>query len=1237
MENDLYLKLYELRESIKQADTSGRMPLVCNDKALQEIARLKPKHKEDLLCISGLGKTFVDKYGDIFMEVLTDLHDSTIKNNVLTPSVKETLKNLENRLININKRNRLLYMPKITPNFSYDLVKAAEKNGNLKNVRLSQFIREFDSAKRFIINEVNGETVDFSSIESDYKKISNLLREVSRSKRESGENELYIAYPFVIGKIAGENFDVRAPLALFPVEVIREGGTVCLKMDTSKDVLYNSSFILTISKFSASNAEMPNIILEEVQSKFVEQVTTFYGENGITIIDKKEGLQQFIDYTAATFPKFQGGEFYLQENAVLGKFSTYSSALQKDFKSIRENSQINELLNNLLQRYEDIDIYSDSEERGEPLTTDFSREKSLNFINDLNISQECAIHNINMGNSLVIQGPPGTGKSQTITSMIADFVNKGKNVLMVSQKKAALDVIYSRLGKLSKYALIISDVKDKDNFYEQLENILSAGESEAYSDEEFNHISDTIDADLERLTAIADSLYYDLQFGTGVNKIYEEGAKHNFNYEDVERVNAFSHNIPLDLYKIGYENAKKYSSYFSKSEACNFSKTYYDIFNKFPYIAAVKPHDKIQILSAIKDADTIVDLYCQEKSKGFFRKIFSGHKVKKAVKKYLKAHFDHFNKKELKALSKNPVELYNCMESFIEFDRVRGRFNSIDEDAKLYFGAIYNVYLQLGDLDKVVSDMVKYFAYYYINEFENNNREIVLAIDNFDLIVGEISQMLDAKKEVTKKRLKHFLVSSSLKNIGASKRSNDMQRIIESKRKWNIARFLNKFSFELMNGVKIWLLTPEIVSEILPLENGMFDLLVFDEASQIYIEKGVPGIARAKKVVITGDHKQLRPSSLGFGRIGNDEDEEELNAALEEESLLDLARFKYPEVLLNYHYRSKYEELIAFSNYAFYKGRLNVSPNTMSPSSPPIQVHYIENGLWDDRKNAAEAEKVVGIIRNFLFNNNDKETMGVITFNSSQRDLILDKLDALCMSDSEFSGRYLAECNRKDNGEDVGLFVKNIENVQGDERDNIVFSLAYAKNTGGKLVRNFGWLNQSGGENRLNVAISRAKKHIEIVTSIYPEDLKVTDLANDGPRILKKYLEYAYFISAGDGDSAKEVLYSFVANPTRTMDNLDSFVGDVEKELLEAGLDVTRSFGMGSYKIDLAVKVNGKYVLGVECDSVLYKNNCARERDVHRKRYLQARGWKLFRVWSSEWWKNSKAVIADICAKCENK
>ena len=242
------------------------------------------------------------------------------------------------------------------------------------------------------------------------------------------------------------------------------------------------------------------------------------------------------------------------------------------------------------------------------------------------------------------------------------------------------------------------------------------------------------------------------------------------------------------------------------------------------------------------------------------------------------------------------------------------------------------------------------------------------------------------------------------------------------------------------------------------------------------------------------------------------------------------------------------------------------------------------------------------------------------------------------LKDAKFASQIRAEMARKDNGEDTGLFIKNIESVQGDERDVIVFSIGYAKNSAGRLVHNFGWLNQRGGENRLNVAISRAKKKIHIVTSFLPSELHLDDAKNEGPRILKRYLEYAFAISNGDKEDAERILRSFGETYGIVPAAIETEYAQMVADALRArGYEIDTQVGIGGYRIDIAVKKDGRYVLGIECDGKIYATPAsARERDYHRQKYLEARGWCIKRIWSMDWWRDSEAEINKICALIES-
>ena len=337
-----------------------------------------------------------------------------------------------------------------------------------------------------------------------------------------------------------------------------------------------------------------------------------------------------------------------------------------------------------------------------------------------------------------------------------------------------------------------------------------------------------------------------------------------------------------------------------------------------------------------------------------------------------------------------------------------------------------------------------------------------------------------------------------------------------------------------------------------------------------------------------------------------------------------------------FHYRSRAEELINFSNHAFYGGKLKTVPNKRDLSkTPPIKRVFVENGNWRNRANHEEALEVVKLIKEILKTRKNNETIGVITFNITQKDTIEDLLEVEMLKNPEFNIQLTAEQNRTIDEEDISLFVKNIENVQGDERDIIIFSTGYAKDERGRLASRFGSLSQDGGENRLNVAISRAKKQVYVVTSFEPEELNVETVKNRGPKLFKQYLQYARYVSKGELEQAKTFL-SEISKVTGVQ-NGDHFDSDFEIEVCDAvrdmGYTVLTQVGASGYKIDLVVydDKTSRYVLGIECDGATYHSSkSAKENDIYRQKFLESRGWKIFRIWSTDWWADRKKILSDL-------
>lgn len=408
------------------------------------------------------------------------------------------------------------------------------------------------------------------------------------------------------------------------------------------------------------------------------------------------------------------------------------------------------------------------------------------------------------------------------------------------------------------------------------------------------------------------------------------------------------------------------------------------------------------------------------------------------------------------------------------------------------------------------------------------------------------------------------------------------------------------------------LMSPLSVAQYFETGHHIFDLVVFDEASQIPVWDAVGAIARGKQLVVVGDPKQLPPTNF-FNRT--DDDSEVGEDSVEDlESILDecLGAGLYT-LSLNWHYRSRHESLITFSNVNYYGSRLITFP---SPVTEDIAVRFEKvPGIYDrggSRTNRAEAEAIVEWIeRHFLDSRNNMQSLGIVTFNQTQQSLIDTLLDARRRQNPALD-RAIAQTKHEP------LFVKNLENVQGDERDVIYFSITYGADASGRMTMNFGPLNNDGGHRRLNVAVSRARERVIIFSSLLPDQIDLSRVRAKGVQDLKSYLEFAI-----RGPRAL-VEQSF---PTgREPDS--PFEESVIRALREKGWIVHSQVGCSGYRIDMAVVdpcAPGRYLLGIECDGRTYHSGAtARDRDRLRQMILEGLGWQLHRIWSTDWWIDPK-------------
>lgn len=409
---------------------------------------------------------------------------------------------------------------------------------------------------------------------------------------------------------------------------------------------------------------------------------------------------------------------------------------------------------------------------------------------------------------------------------------------------------------------------------------------------------------------------------------------------------------------------------------------------------------------------------------------------------------------------------------------------------------------------------------------------------------------------------------------------------------------------------------PQAVAQFLEPGAVKFDMVVMDEASQLKPEVAIGAIARGKQLIVVGDPKQLPPTSF-FDRLSLTEDDGEDDgqqaAALLSQNILDvcLGHFR-PVRTLRWHYRSRHESLIAFSNHHFYKN-LIILPSPY-PKAKLLGVHYryVPNGIYQDQINVTEAKHVTDAVIDHMLHH-PENSLGVVTLNLKQRDLIEELLDQRFRDlpqTEEYRNRWEQES--------MGFFVKNLETVQGDERDVIFISTTFGKVPGTNVVRqNFGPISRPDGWRRLNVLFTRARNAIQIFTSMRPEDVIVDDNTPQGTRTLRDYLEYARS--------------GILADMTSTGGEAESdFELAVAEVLRNHGFEVEPQLGIAGFRIDIAVKhpsYPSAYLAAIECDGATYHSGLSvRDRDRIRQEILESLGWegRIWRIWSTDWFRDPR-------------
>ena len=479
----------------------------------------------------------------------------------------------------------------------------------------------------------------------------------------------------------------------------------------------------------------------------------------------------------------------------------------------------------------------------------------------------------------------------------------------------------------------------------------------------------------------------------------------------------------------------------------------------------------------------------------------------------------------------------------------------------------------------------------------------------------------------------------------------------------SIRELSEKESGPVLKALKpVWLMSPYSVSDSLPLDENHFDVVIFDEASQITLEEGVPALYRSQQTIIVGDEKQMPPTDFFGSRTDDPEDldkkeepEDGERLTIDADSLLAQGARKLESTLLSWHYRSHSETLISFSNHAFYEGGLLTIPDKAihHRAKDPILVtgardagmgadslfdrsisfHLLTGSVYEKRTNPAEATYIAGIVRELL-RRRVQESIGIVAFSLEQEHAIEDALENLAAEDAAFA-RLLEEAyNRTENDQFVGLIVKNLENIQGDERDIILISVCYGPDRRGRMVMNFGPVNRKGGEKRLNVLFSRARKHMAVVSSI--QHHQITNEYNEGANYLRRFLHYAEHVSSGRMTAARAILDGLIDHQSAHESRMTPTLvrEQLKDQLLALGYEAEGPVGQSDFKCSLAVKKKGEeeeYALGILIDDAdHYRNENRIEQYYLKPALLRSFGWKLLPVYAKDWLHQPQKVMEQI-------
>ncbi len=1104
----------------------------------------------------------------------------------------------------------------------------------------------------------------YADTESLEQQLKNIARQAKTNLEENGATSLFMTIGLLHWQDEEEpenqkgwrrrrtKTDHAAPIMLLPVEIVqRQGGTGYSIHVTEDPLIFNITlFELLKQRFGIDMRNVLNL------------AATDGGQND-QAIDNDVALTIKKAFATIRLALADRQGWNVHEGCTLGLYSFLKFVMWNDIHQYAEQMQESPVVKSLIEGKLLIDDVPDADAR--QLDTTLA-PKDFALPIDVDSSQLEAIADAGEGKSFLLYGPPGTGKSQTITNMVANALYKGKHVLFVAQKMAALDVVQNRLERigLDPFCLELhSNKATKSHVLHQFDQTLQIAEAMA-GNPGFEKMSDALFARRKELIGYMESLHrrqpdgrslYDCIHGYMSTEGEEIAVPLPLAMKmDESTLDAVCGNVemldavfrltghPADHALLGLEpysaSAEAHTSLFSALDnlaelvgvqgyaypaesalahqyPANLKALYLGVEQSFFLLRSFRRNNLLKELrmkdpslqwdqipaicqrmeqaarlqAVMREVDALAHVDWPADRGALLQKIEQWKAARLHVKGWCQWTL---RRKDLADKGLEPVLAWMMArhasgsvtaQAFRKgvYHQLAMNIIATDEQLSLFNGMIFDDTIQ------------RYRA--MAKDFQQLTRdEIRLRLSQRVARLLEPTQSGVVKEELT------FLK----KNIANHGRGVSIRHI------------LTRIQHILPDLCPCMLMSPLSVAQYIALDEdkSLMDLVIFDEASQIPTSEAVGAIARGKAVVIVGDPRQMPPTAFFQAQaVGEDEAEyDDMDSILD-----DCIALSMPSHYLTWHYRSRHESLISFSNANYYDGKLMTFPSSDDRAS---HVEFVAvEGTYDkgaSRSNRKEAEAIVDeIVRHYSDATSARMSLGVISFSKVQQTLIEDLLQ------ERIKGHIALE-KQMNEGEEP-LFIKNLENVQGDERDVILFSVGYGPDKNGNVSMNFGPLNISGGERRLNVAVSRARQRMKVFSTMHADQIDLSRTQALGVKGLKNFL---YFAEHGYQPE--------LASQQRG----EGFAGGLPELIAERlrmkGYQVDTYVGKSSFRVDLAV-VNpqnpDQYLLGILCDGKSYYSTpTARDREVVQPSVLHGLGWNIERVWSVDWLENPDAVIERI-------